>query len=410
MFSAARVFRSLGLRAERNATVVSSSHIIPLGTSYICMRRHTKQHRGYAVLAAVSPDTSTCYAPIITRSSLMPQPAKATSFWSSAAFDADYWETYLSYRPKYSTDFYKQILFYHRAHQLTSNTSASIAHDVGTGPGQVAAYFSEHFSHVVASDPNQPHLDFASTQLLPNEQTLGQSQVSLLNCKGEEIAQHCPANSAHLITVAECMPLLDASAALAAWHTVLRPNGTLAIWFYGRPSFVPSDESNSPFTQADAALCNQIFNALATHAWRPIYQMGKLKPGYTGVFRSLTMMDSQLDNVSLDPNIWCDVQRIKFNPDLPMSMSDSADIMDITPVSHIHPSEKVTGINDRTFWSEAWTADGLRNFLTINMPPGAYKEDDAMKQWWRDLQQAMGGSDIRRNVTWSCVLILATKR
>ena len=49
-------------------------------------------------------------------------------------------------------------------------------------------------------------------------------------------ALHDPA-SGDLVAAAECMPLFDAPSALASFAHSLRPGGTSAIWFYGRPAF-----------------------------------------------------------------------------------------------------------------------------------------------------------------------------
>ena len=123
-----------------------------------------------------------------------------SNFFKRVDFNEECWNNYLAARPQYDQPFYQSIYDYHQSHYGFSE----MAHDVATGPGQVAAELSNHFSRVIASDINSTHLAVADAH---------------------------PPCSVDLIAAAECLPLIDATRATQSFSTVLRPNGTLAIWF-----------------------------------------------------------------------------------------------------------------------------------------------------------------------------------
>lgn len=55
--------------------------------------------------------------------------------WFVKKYDEEYWDNYLAARPKYQNDgFYERLFSYHDVH----SGSYDLAHDVGTGPGQVS--------------------------------------------------------------------------------------------------------------------------------------------------------------------------------------------------------------------------------------------------------------------------------
>jgi len=102
-----------------------------------------------------------------------------------------------------------------------------LAHDIACGPGQVAAELAKHFKHVVASDPNPEHTSVAKKRL----ESDGKDHVSYVVTLGEDIAQHTEPGSVDLITVGEAIALMDMPRFLDAASAVLKPGGTLALWF-----------------------------------------------------------------------------------------------------------------------------------------------------------------------------------
>lgn len=84
------------------------------------------------------------------------------NLFKRAEYSKEYWDTSLATRPVYSQSFSQSIYSYHRR---SHSAQFQIAHDIATGPGQVAAELSHHFEHVIASDLNPTHLEVAAHRL-----------------------------------------------------------------------------------------------------------------------------------------------------------------------------------------------------------------------------------------------------
>ncbi len=81
------------------------------------------------------------------------------TFDGGAKFD---WENYLAQRPDYTASmFYDLVWAYHKRH----SDCYVLAHDVGTGPGNVAEVLAKRFQRVVASDPSKFHIDTAEHRI-----------------------------------------------------------------------------------------------------------------------------------------------------------------------------------------------------------------------------------------------------
>jgi trans-aconitate 3-methyltransferase len=99
---------------------------------------------------------------------------------------------------------------------------------VATGLGQVAAELSTYFGKVLASDDNTTHVAIAKYRLRP---LVSSQTMKLKQCSAEALVKAHPSSNIDLITAAECLTLVDRDKALAGFATMLKPNGTLAIWF-----------------------------------------------------------------------------------------------------------------------------------------------------------------------------------
>ena len=165
------------------------------------------------------------------------------------------WSRYLAARPDYNTsEFYNKVFDFH----TTRGNGWDFAHDVGCGPGNVAGDLSQHFAHIQASDPSIAHLDEVKSRL-------GEKNVSIVESKGEALLEKTDPSlhaKADLIATAEAFPLMEPVQALETFAGLLKPHGTLAIWFYGRPIFGDKNEAKE----------QEIFDKILTIAW------GTLKP------------------------------------------------------------------------------------------------------------------------------------
>ena len=318
-----------------------------------------------------------------------------SNFFQRTDYNEDYWTNYLAARPHYDEPFYQSIYDYHHSHGGRTET----AHDIATGPGQVAAELSSHFDHIIASDINETHLDVAAHRLSP---LISSQKVTLLHSSAEAIADAHPPSSADFITAAECLPLMNAASAIGAFTKLLKPNGTLAIWFYGRPFFAEPDY---------AGKCQPLLESILDLAFSKIIR--KSGPQAEAGWKSATdRMASFLDDVELKSDVWQDVQRWKWNADHPMPFygPKSCDF-DVEPSSAVAVGETIVEKQNAGFWARSWDLDGVRRFVTANLPGFDLQErDERVEGWYEELGQAMGGESAVRKISWPVVLILASKR
>lgn len=323
------------------------------------------------------------------------------NFFKASTYNESYWDDYMAARAKYSPDFYDRIFAYHKTHN-PSQTSG-VAHDIGTGPGQVAAEVCKHFDTVIASDTNSTHLAVAATRL---EKAGLKDKVTWTESGAEDLSSKYPAGSASLLTVAECLPLLDVPRAMNTFAHLLQSDGTLAVWFYGRPAF-----SEPEFAEK----CQPLLNDCIDLTFEPLIKGGN---DYAkAAWKSATdTCESWLDNVALSPDAWRDIYRYKWNPQLPMPVvGPNAYDYVVEPSSVVdEATEKVVKEEDPKFWAESWDVGEVRRFIECLIPSfeelkakGMY---DHIEPKYQELERAMGGKDAKRALTWPVVLILATRK
>ena len=318
-----------------------------------------------------------------------------SNFFQRTDYNEDYWNNYLAARPHYDQPFYQSIYDYHHSHGGLNQT----AHDIATGPGQVAAELSSHFDHIIASDINATHLDVAAHRLSP---LTSSQKVTLLHTSAEAITDSHPPASADLVTAAECLPLMDASSAIDAFAKLLKPNGTLAIWFYGRPFFAESGY---------AGKCQPLLDSILDLSFsKSIKKTGpQAKAGWK---RGTDRMASFLDDIELASDVWRDVQRRKWNPDHPMPFyGPEACDFEVVPSSAVAIGETVVEKQDTGFWERSWDLAGVRRFVVANLPGFDQQErDEGVEAKYEELEKAMGGEGAVRKISWPVVLILASRR
>ena len=321
------------------------------------------------------------------------------NFWKVAAHDITFWEAYVSTRPNYSASFYQEIYNHHAAH----SSSWDLAHDVGCGAGQVATELSSCFHHVVASDNNDTHITVAQERL--EHQSLAPSRVSFTHSMGEDLHTHHAADSADLVAAAEAMVLMDSDAASASFAKILKPGGTLAAWFYGRPTF------------SDPILLDRgqpLIDKIMVRNWRKVIR-GSSEKRKAGFKRAADGMASWLDHVAFDPETWKDVHRIKWNPQaiLPFFGREACGF-EVDLVSKVRTGEeKVEEREDPSWWRNDWNAEELKKYFSVLFPgfKEAIGEGDAeIETLFGELTGLMGGKNKKHPFTWPAVLIMATRK
>ncbi|KAK8046010.1 hypothetical protein PG996_014074 [Apiospora saccharicola] len=323
-----------------------------------------------------------------------------TNFFHLADYDEAFWQNYLAARPKYDANgFYDQIYSYHDAHSARYD----VAYDVGTGPGQVAGVLAARFKRVIASDKNEAHLTAAKKHHghLPN--------IEFQLCSGEDMAEGVPAASCDIVVCAEAIPLMDHEKALDGFARALKPGGTLAVWFYGRPIFADGE---------NRAACQEIYGRLFTAAAGKVIEAGG--PAFREGWKAAAdVIASELDAVAFPSETWRDVERRKWNT----ASGGGGGVMEfhgdlpgipIRRPSRVDPErEKTTHIRDETFWAERWDVGQVRDFVRALLPAAGQAqldEDPELQGMFAELAEAMGGQGAKRQIGWPVVLLLATRK
>ncbi|KAH6629938.1 S-adenosyl-L-methionine-dependent methyltransferase [Chaetomium sp. MPI-SDFR-AT-0129] len=317
--------------------------------------------------------------------------------------DTAFWRAYIASRPAPSEDFFRVIQEHHNTH---GNGQTSLAHDVGTGPGNIAERLLKYYDHVVGSDVNAQALDAATDLIAPDLV----SRLTLVRSPAESLADNntVPPNvglgKTDLLVVSECIPLLDVPQALNAFHQLLRPGGTLAIYFYGRPVFTTGDAAR------DTRL-NALYDRIATRICTFLLPF-KGTPGFPHHQRAAEALASQLDNIALPSAEWADVVRYKWNPDVPL-LFNSLEGYDFepVPVDRRDEGETTKEIVDREWWRDEWDTDRVKEYLDSVYPSYVEKAGSRIvevEQGVEDLRKELGGG--KAAVTFPVVLILASKK
>lgn len=324
-------------------------------------------------------------------------PPDSEDFWKVEADDHEFWDAYVSSRPNYSQPFYEIIYHYHSAH----SSSYDLAHDVGCGAGQVTVELAQHYAHVVASDTDADHLAVAKGRLAPD---FDESRVSYTHSKAEDLAFHHPKASADLVAAAEAVVLMDRDSGLRSFAEVLKPGGTLAVWFYGRPTFSES---------ALHAKAQPILDKIMVLNWTKVIRGSGPRRAW-GFKRCADAMESWLDFLPFSANTWMDVQRYKWNTHGTLPFFDKeACGYDIEPTFNVAEGEKVVINEDPEFWKNEWDMAALKEYFRVLFP--GFREaigegDKEIDALFGELTEAMGGEGMTRPFTWPCSLVLATRR
>ncbi|OGM39984.1 hypothetical protein ABOM_011336 [Aspergillus bombycis] len=264
-----------------------------------------------------------------------------------------YWRGYLATRPKYTDTFYNLIYNYHASHPDSKPPSFSIAHDVGAGPGQVSAKLAQRFSHVVVSDNNENHVNYAKNFL--SSTSVPASRFSFDVEKGENLGSKYLLASADLVVSALMFPLMDTMSALRSFHALLKPGGTLAIWFYGRAHFAELEY---------AGLCQPLLDGIINHHFSGVIAGGgpEHNAGWKHVADGIA---SWLDYIPFAKEDWGSVERHKWNAKWTSLgfFGNEACNFAVEPRSSVTDTEVVIERDDRNLWRKDWDVGQLREFV-----------------------------------------------
>ena len=226
--------------------------------------------------------------------------------------------------------------------------------------------------------------------------------MTVEQCRAENLVTLMGPDShgkADLITLAECIPLMDAEEAFSGFAKLLRPGGTLAIWFYGKPIFVEEGQEKS----------QQIYDQIAGKAFSRIFPIKD-----TIWQHGFTAMASWLDCIGFPREDWTDVERTKWNHDKPMSfLPDKYLDFEVKYKHSVDPDEKVEEHIDRDFWAkEQCGVDWVEGYIDAQFPWKSTNDEVGaqLKPMYKELEEAMGGEGSKTKIGWPVVLLLATRK
>ena len=312
---------------------------------------------------------------------------KEANFFEGDGFD---WDSYIVHRPTPTPDFYQLIYDHHRA----NGGKFDLAHDIGTGPGNIAEEIGKDFKRVHASEPSAYHTSVAERRL----KAIDPEKFTTQQCRGEDISNASnDVGKVDLVTVAQCIPLMDADRAISGFAKLLKPGGTVAIWFYGRPAFADPEQARS----------QEIFNKILSKAWDRVRPMKG-----TSFERAKITLCAFLDNIAIPEKDWEQVRRLKWNYDKPMMFLENDDVdFEIKWASKVGKHESEEKKIDRGFWANDADVDWMRGFMDYALP--WQNKDDEKAQFeglFKELEASMGGKGKKQKIAWPVVLLLATKK
>lgn len=322
----------------------------------------------------------------------MTSQAKRNFFEGGQKFD---WESYVKYRPNYdSSGFYQQLWDYH---QTKGNGSWALAYDVGCGPAQVAECLASKFSTVVASDVSPFHVNVARDRLGGISEK-GFGKVECLIAPGETVDRPGDEGQVDMLAAAECVPLMDTKAAISNFARLMKPGGTLAIWFYGGPIYTHNGQVDA--LAAEIRRRHREITSLGFEEHRP----------FKGTIwaQAWNVICSWLDSIDLPESEWKNVQRIKHNHGHEIGFIDQDQFdAEVQYASKVKPGEEVFH-EESSLWKNSADFSWAKGFIDTNIPRTKDYITDEVRQLYESLEEKMSGEDFE--VIWPAVCIFATRK
>ena len=162
--------------------------------------------------------------------SLTTQPESQKKTNAYDVTDAAEWESYARYRPEYPEQLFDRVYGFHEA----NGGVFDIAHDAGCGPGMAAATLARSFKHVICSDFSRQAVDAAEKRLTTSLSLAEgrETDFTFRQSAAEDMATWLKPNSVDLVAMSECLHWTDVPKTTKAVLEVLKPGGTLAVWYY----------------------------------------------------------------------------------------------------------------------------------------------------------------------------------
>lgn len=302
--------------------------------------------------------------------------------YSSATFD---WTAYARFRPLYPLSLFDAIYEHHTSH----GGQFKRVHDAGCGGGIAASFLATKFEHVFLSDPSANAITSAESNL--KNLSYPNTEFSFQQASAEDMSWLRP-ESIDMVTIGAAIHFTNPELAVQAAATVLRPGGTLAIWYYnGNPFF------------ADNPLAGEIFNEIMER-WAKVAK----KPGSESE-KSLLVSNSELDCVPLSEDLFeTGARRIKINAhgrSNAFALVRSKAWMKHDSRAGVH--DLLEHREELGAWETVADVEWLQGYLQSLQPTIS---TESCADLWKQLEGALSGEKRTTRIIWSAVLLLATKK
>ncbi|CAN8100706.1 unnamed protein product [Discula destructiva] len=300
------------------------------------------------------------------------------------------WDDYHRYRPRYPESMLQKWLKYHQRH----GGEFHCAHDVGAGPGTLAARLAPRFASIIVSDAGAANIRSAKENLATPD---GNSRTIFIQSPAEQVYAFIPTSSVDFVSVGMAFHYFQAPDAIRSIAKMLKPGGTLAACTYGFRLRFPGRPQ-----------LEQLWYTAASQESLQLIREGRLFPA---AVRGLANAMAGLDFVPL-PTEWFEAGAMRFTL--------NADEGDDRPLAFVHkdpcwePSVSRVGREDMRVvtkdpqWCREAGVHWLRGFL-ISCQMG-FGERTWQLPEWRLLEEVVSAAeDGKVAVEWPVAMILATR-
>ncbi|KAL3454989.1 S-adenosyl-L-methionine-dependent methyltransferase [Aspergillus heterothallicus] len=364
------------------------------------------------------------------------------------------WDTYIKYRPFYPTSLYKCRTTDNDNDNDNDEACFATAHDVGAGPGNVAARLSERFARVIVSEPNTEFLRIAQARLSSSllGSSTGQVQVpvqgqeqeqeagardqekpemptsGLLAARSSSTKQGPPEHtgftflaesaesssvasaSVDLVVIAEALHWAEIPVAIREFARQLKSGGTLCVVEYG-PLWIVDNEAAQKVWEA--LFCDVVRDIFFKRGGEDgtVAEDGDACGGPNVYMLSGRRMATGFDNVGFPEAQWRrgSVERVFTN-----TGGDRGRIGFAGREAGLGEESDAVGADEdrRVFVEEdsewmVWDCDlAWLQGAFVSYVPGKKVEDDRAR--WDEMARALCGGKV--TVAWPSVRILATRR
>lgn len=296
-------------------------------------------------------------------------------YYKSDTFDMN---EYVKYRPPYSDHFYNHIYKNHKG-------GWDSALDIATGPGMAARELATKFEHVVGVDFN-PNFVKVAGSLSQNY-----NNVEFKEAVAEDLSQFAD-NSFDMVFIAEAAHWFE-NEAFEEVGRVLKPNGTLAMWFYG-----------TPFVKG-----NHVASKLLRDC---VYRFGRAIPYSELIDASYQRITSGLDCCKLPENYFAPgSKRLRVNyKECNLVPHGAFPCRVALPPYQIPIEDEFIYLDDPDFLTTTRPWYWIKEFMKVLIPMEDIDFDKLMEEEFTQLEKELGDQTDGVKFSWAVSMVIAHKR